>query len=356
MEIWERNKCILRIVSGSTKITVSDTIFFIKLPSMENRILAEDLYLEQIEEAEFTGAFSDSELMEFLEFKKVWTGELQKTLDVVTEDVKKLKIGVFDLRLRAYELKKTRDALQRAKDEVLRLELLKHSYDHLSVSGMAGAAKHRYLLGSSVFYKDGTPYWTDGHSWNLPDPFLDRIMLRLNKLRLGESEIRELAREDPWRSTWNLQKHCGKPLFEQSSLEINEEQKAFIFWSCIYESAREPANYLSDDIIADDDMFDGWMLIRHKEREKNQAKSLIDSLPGSEKVKNAEEQFYMADTKENARKIIGMNEENTNMQVQQRFQVIKQRGEVPDHELPDVSARLRMEKAQRATQLIKGTK
>jgi hypothetical protein len=356
MEIWERNKCILRIVSGSSKVRVGDTIFFIRSPSMENRMLAEDLYLEQIEDSSFMGAFSDSELMDFLEFKKIWTQKHQKDLDVVTEDVKKLKIGVFELRLRSYELKKARDALQRAKDEALRLELLKHSYDHLSVSGMAGAAKNRFLLGSSVFYRDGMPYWTDEHSWNLPDPFLDRIMICLNKLRLGEFEMRELAREDPWRSTWNLQKHCGKPLFDSSALDISEEQKSFIFWSCIYESAREYGNYLSEDIIADDDMFDGWMLIRHKEREKNQAKSLIDSLPGSDKVKNAGEQFYMADTKENARKIIGMNEENTNMQVQQRFQVIKQRGEVSDHELPDVAARLRMEKAQRATQLTKGTK
>ena len=85
---------------------------------------------------------------------------------------------------------------------------------------------------------------------------------------LGESEIRELARSEPWKSIWSSSKNEGV-LFGKRAIELSEEQKHLIMWSTMYDSIGESPDSPSDKIIADDDMLDGWLILQRREREHN---------------------------------------------------------------------------------------
>jgi hypothetical protein len=239
-----------------------------------------------------------------------------------------------------------RKGLEKSEAEANKLNFLRHSHDYLLRLAIAQGAKERYLLGCSLFCSDGTPYWKDDEGWDTPDAFLTHIQIKLNKQTLSLKDIREIARTEPWASFWSMQKHCEK-IFKVSPIELNDDQRTLVIWSSIYESIREHPDNLQDYVVEDDDMIDGWMIIKRKERESTHVSK--ETLTKNEKILRATEQFYMAPpgsldpsakftTVEEVNDFLG--KENTPEALdllKQRTSVIKTRGEVKEAALPDVA-------------------
>ena len=126
------------------RFIIDGQIFFVKTPSRMNRWVAEEIFSEQLKCAEEQGAFTKDQLSSFLNDKGIWTPEDEKKMSGVKEDLDKLKVGLFEKRFRSKESNMIRQYLDVAKKTYAKLELLRHSYDHLSALGVATACKQRF--------------------------------------------------------------------------------------------------------------------------------------------------------------------------------------------------------------------
>lgn len=351
MELYERSRYVSRIVSGQMRFRINNETFFVRAPDRFQRCLAEELFYEQLEEALASGAYSEAELVEFLAGKYIWVDADDTRLKVLRDNIDNLKVELFEMRIRSYEKIRIRKLLIRMNAEAERLEILRHSYDHLSAIGIATSAKQRYLLGCSIFTAEG-PYWNDEESWIKPEPYLDKIIFKINQERLGDFQFRELARTDPWQSLWNIRKHCSKGLFECSAIDLTDEQRNLIVWSSIYESVREHPDNLETEVVEDNDMLDGWMILKRKEKEKNQLKG-NDDFTNNEKIRNSSEVFIKVDTPQDAQRILSKNDEEASHIFKQRMDTIKERGNVKEFDMPDTAMRLRQQKMEQFSQHFK---
>lgn len=349
MELWEKARHIARLTSDQTKVCVGKHTFLVRTPTRFQRSLAEEIYYETLYSA--FDAYSEADLSIMLEERMIWTPADAERLDKINKDIEKLKILLFENRLRYTSLSNIRNGLEKSKEEATRMTILKHSHDYLLRLNIAQGAKDRYLLGCSLYSLEGEPYWDQDEGWDTPDPFLTQVIVQINKQSLSQEDLREIARTEPWSGLWEMQKHCER-IFKVSPIELNDDQRTLIIWSSIYSSVREHPDNLQNSVIEDDDMIDGWMILKRRERETTHVKD--EGLTKNPKIKGATEQFYMRppgsvdpNAKFNSIEEVNefmktANDESTLSIIKQRTDVIREKGEVKEAALPDVAMKNRM--------------
>jgi hypothetical protein len=341
LQSWERDLHVARIVHGSHRIRIGETILYVVSPTRQQRFVAAEVYRDARRDAELDGALSDKELLAILVSHRLWNEEKEGELANLTKALEDLKVGLYENRLRSNARLSIRTALKKTKDEITRLETARHGLDYVTIDGLAISAKYRYLIGATIHFEDGTSYWTEG-SWNQADPFIDKVMEIITYERLDESQYRELARNDPWRSIWGAKNFSGRGLFDCAAVEITDEQRNLMLWSGIYDNIREYPDCPADEIFEDNDMLDGWMIMQRRRRESQMASQEGDRI-GNQKIRNADEQFIMVDSVEDARKIDTMNDEMARATKSQRMAYLKTQGEVNEVYMPDTARRISME-------------
>jgi hypothetical protein len=350
MEVWEKAKHIARLTADKIKVRVGKHIFFVGSPTRYQRMLAEEIYYETLESA--FEAYSEADILQILDEKGIWVPEDAERLERIQKDIENLKVLLYENRLRYTTLSNIRMGIEKSEDEVGKLLAKRHSHDYLLRLTLAQSARDKYLLGCSLTYSDGTPYWDDTEGWDTPDPYLNLILNELNKCSLSTKEVREIARTEPWTTLWEMQKHTDR-IFKASPIELNDDQRTLIIWSSIYSSIREHPDNLQDSIVGDDDMIDGWMILKRREREATHVKN--EGLTKNPKILAATEQFYMrppgsmdpnakfGSVEEVNDFLKSVNSEENLGVMKQRSELIKQKGVVKEAELPDVALQNRIE-------------
>jgi len=339
MQEHERNYYVANIIAGQYRYKIGGQHFIIKSPSLIQQADAENIFRESYERASLAGAYSDDELREFLAGSNIYTEKDEADRIQIEKNIEDQKVGLYEYSVRASARESIRKALDIARKELNRLLILKHSHDHLSSIGIAQITKSRYLVGCSVYYDNERPYWPDSQTgWLSPDCFLDQIILNMRKNEINEKQIRELARTNPWRSIWESAKYCGNRIFESTASLLTSDQRNIIAWSSVYEAVRDPHNYLSEEIISDDDMLDGWMINQRRQREKNLDRKMGEELIKNDKIKNSDEIFIVSD-KQDIGKVLNMNSDQSRMTLNTRLETVKKYGEVPEAKMPDTIVR-----------------
>ena len=120
----------------------------------------------------------------------------------------------------------------------------------------------------------------------------------------------------------------------------------------MYDNAYESMESPSDEVVADDDMFDGWMIFQRRQREKDKKQQEVGKMSGSN---HGGEVFVVAESAEDVERIQSLNDFGTRKQLQQKFKYIKeQEGPVQDKDLPDVKMALRRQAAEEFKNSIRG--
>src|SRR5690606_30951918 len=149
----------------------------------------------------------------------------------------------------------------------------------------------------------------------------------LYSLVLSDTECRELARNEPWRSLWFLNDSKAYHIFNDNGRELTIDQKNILIWSKMYDNIQESPDCPSDDVVDDDDMLDGWFILQKRKREKDRAEAELESSTKSQKIKNASEVFVMTSQKD-ADRVERMNDTTASMIKKQRLETIKKQGTV----------------------------
>ena len=95
-----------------------------------------------------------------------------------------------------------------------------------------------------------------------------------------------------------------------------------------------------EDVIADDDALDGWMIYQKQENEKQKREKGVDSMLTG-KTKNSSEVFLMAGNKDQAQDVLGLNSSQSLGQIKQKIDFVKASDKpVRDGQLPDVKQKI----------------
>ena len=120
----------------------------------------------------------------------------------------------------------------------------------------------------------------------------------------------------------------------------------------MYDNAYQSPECPSEEIIKDDDMFDGWMIDQKRIREKEQKQKEADTM--NKFSEQAQEVFIFAPTREDANKVYDLNDPTSRIKIKQRQAVIDQKGTVDAQELPDTKMELQQQAMQEFKEKMRG--
>lgn len=356
----ERELLVSRIIAGVTKVVVPgprgrDRRFYVRRPTREQLYLAAELYQEVYEESVLKELYSEETLMDFLLAQGFWDEEREKALALLPKQIEESKVALYKATFKSNERAVIRKALALAKAEYARLHAERHAYGYLSCSGAAGIAKARYLVGVSLHHPDGRPVFTDAEFWEDQSPLLDEVMSAVAAARIDEAAFRELARTDPWRTTWNGAK-VERSLFGTAPVDWTDDQRALVNWTLLYDNVFQHPEAPGDSVVEDDDLMDGWLILQRRQRDQKLNANDGDQLVKNEKIKGSQEVYLVADTVDDARKVVDLNDEYGRAVQKQRFTKLAQKGTLNELEMPDTAVRLRTEVTAKLSQAMNARK
>ncbi len=343
MDIATKELHISRIIAGFFRHKIDGVTYIIQQPNRSIRNIAQEVYMEALKDAELDGLYNDEELNIFLYENDIWSSEKENLLEELFEDLDDYKVKMYKAIFRSEERKVYKELINTTKNKIKELQLEKSSYNHLSCAGTAAMMKMRYLVGKSLHYEDKTPVWENDDFWKNTDPLLEEMTNMYVESKLSEKEYREIARSEPWRSTWSCRK-CEKDLFGIPAVDLTEEQKSLVIWSSLYDSIYEHPSCPDQEAIDDDDLTDGWMIIQRKDRDVHRTKVQVDDIISNSRIKNSGEVFVVAQTKKDRQRIDSLNDESAKNIKKRRLEEIRNKGGVINEaDMPDTKLDLQMQ-------------
>lgn len=337
---------IARIIAGCFRFICEGRRFLVRQPGRLRRYKAQQVYQEALQEALFESLYSDEEISVMLQENDLWDDERENKLKILYEDVDKLKINLFKSFFKSRERDSIRKAIQIARGEIGSLLLQKNVYSPMGATGFAQVARTRYLVGSGLYDDKGKRVWSDDDFYKGNDTLLDEAVSAYSESQIVDWQIRAIARSDQWRSVWNCKSVCGD-VFGRPAVDLTEEQRQLLSWSQLYDSVAEHPNPPDDNILKDDDAFDGWMIIQRKERERQRREATAEATLNGLKLPDSGEIFIVAETDEDLQNIESLNSPQASAIKRERLAYLTKKGEVEEQHMPD-SKREIMMMAQRA--------
>ena len=327
MKQHAREYLISRIRSGLYMIEHAGLMLTIKPPTIEQTLESNLVYAKSYDEAFEEGIMSEDDIDDWMLEKGLWTQEDDKTIEGIKKDIETLKIKIYENRHKNDVKEMARKYLRAAEKGLVKQYQKKTQFIANTCEGLAKTDQHRWLIRNCTF--------CDGKKFHFDDIILDEIITLHQEEILGESSIRELARNEPWKSLWAIREHVNLDLFANTKSELTVDQKNITVWSMMYDNIQEAAETPSDDVIEDDDVLDGWFILQRRKRDTEKATNDFESSTHNEKIKNSSEIFVMSHNREDAERVDGMNTLHSKIVKKQRNALIQSRGEVGQDQFAD---------------------
>jgi len=350
------SRTLSRILAGVIRIPYGTTLLVVHPTTRLQRYIAEEVYAAEYEQAVEDGVFTDEDFVEYLEENGFWTAENEQESEKVNKDIETLKIKLFESFVKFREREQIRLYLRKAESRAGELHEQRHRFDHLCCHSVAEIAKGRYLLGSSLRTSAGEPIFpTEESIWLDESPMLERVAHLYQGLKATDKQLREIARTNPWQSMWSMRTTEGK-LLGVSPLDYTEEQAALIRWSVLFENIYQHHERPSDDVIADDDALDGWMILQ-KQKQASQQKEVSMESSLSEKIRNCQEIFIPVESLEDAKHIESLNSPEATRIKRRRLAALERAGgELEEQHMPDSKQKIRQQAEAEALAKMRGKK
>ena len=325
---------IARIIAGCLRFSVDDKRYLIRQPGRLRRYKAQQVYQEAFNEGLSEELYSDDEIDVLLRSNGLWDDDRQKQTETLKKDIEKLKVGLFKAFFKSKERDLIRVGLAAAKQELASLHTQKNIYSPMGATGFAQVARTRYLIGSGLFNDQGNRVWKGDDFYKENNSLLDDAVTAYSEAQISDFVMRAIARSDSWLSVWNC-KANSLDVFGKCAVDLTEEQRSLLSWSQLYESIAEHPNPPNQEIINDDDAFDGWLIIQRKERERQRKETTAEGLLSGMKLPDSGEIFLVAETDEDLQNIESLNSPQAAAIKRERLAHIAKKGEVEEQHMPD---------------------
>jgi hypothetical protein len=333
MEQFQREFFVYRLTSNYQRFKRGSTVLKIITPTPNILYEGQETYLETLETAREYNIATDEDIDKLLRERELWSDyDEDQLVNVLPKHIEYWKVEIFNRFGISKERKQLELHLDAARTGLQALFARKHSFDHFTQHGLATFARWQKLVELSTFNMDDTPY-----DWS--EVGINDVLEFISKNTMNEEIIRDVARNEPWKSIWMAGKRTGN-LFGKPSVSLSDEQRRIVNWSGLYDNVSEYPDCPVDEIIAHDDAFDGWLILKNREREKTQREESFKKKHSST-MDAPEVGIVMSDEdRENPQKfretVYGMNDPTSRMIVNNRFNTINRLGECKDTDFADV--------------------
>ncbi len=353
MEQEAKELLTARIVAGVLRCKVDGRTILIKKPDLEHIYYAQERYIQYKEELEEAGCMSEAAVIQLMTELGLWDKSKEQSLTDLPKEIENFKVGLYESQFKSNEKKRIRQYLDVAKKTYAENSAKRQTYNYVTATGAAAMLRNRYLIAMSLFALNGTRLFNEENFWESRNDFLDEVISKYFETRASETEIRLLARTEPWRSIWNTRKSEGS-VFGLPSVSLNEEQRALSVWSSIYDSVYEHSECPIDDVIEDDDVLDGWMILQRRKRKQQGDKKGIENFTENERIRGSSELFIPVDTMEDAKKLNEYMDPHSLAIKKQRLRFVAKHGEVKEYKMPDTQIEIQGELLKRVGQHARG--
>ena len=310
---------VSRILSGLTYVFFDGKKYFIPMPTLIDRHLAQVHSNVKYNEAVKQGVMKQEELIDCLIREKLWSHEEEYRLEELPDRIEDVKVNYYKAYANYKSRQNAKKRLKELKKEFSALTKKKSIWHQESAESFAENCKLRYEIFSSITDADGNKLFKSGEDYlHQADDFCSRCLTTFFSTQLYEEDIREIARTDPWKNFWNTGKSVGG-MFSQPSTELTQEQRSVISWSRIYDSIYDSPEAPSEEVIEDNDMLDGWLILQHRKRKAQQKSSTAENQTS---VKG-DEVYLFADDEKDAQRIYELNDKASRGHIRQRQKEIE---------------------------------
>lgn len=332
MKHHDREYFISRIRCGYYTIKENGIILKIYTPTTEDEYEINEVYRDAYEKAMYDDFKTENEMTEWMLEKELWTKEDDDKIEGLKKDLERLKVEIFNARNNETLREKIRMYIRAGEKQLIKQGEKKSAFHMNTCEGIA-------LLEKSIaFLKRCT--FLNGQLYDFESIQIDEVLSKYYSMILSDSQIRDLSRNEPWRSIWVLNETNSFHLFNNSNRNLSIDQRNLLIWSKMYDNVQESLDCPSEDVIEDDDMLDGWFIVQRKKREKERAESEMENTIKNDKIKNSSEIYMVAQTQKDAERINNMNDITGKVVKQQRFNVIKSKGETAQIDFQDERLKL----------------
>ena len=340
-------KTLCRILQGRLRCSLGGPALYIYEPSSEIMEESFEVYDKCYEEAYFNGAYLKKELIPILVENELWTPLDDREADKIEKKIEEYKLKAFEFFYKTKDLTNIKMVLRHLEKDLVNYKNKKHVLDHVSCEGAAEFARSSWIISKTVYNLDKTPYDCSEHS-------ISALLQFYNSNKISTEQFRFVARNDPWRSMWNVgKKQSG--VFEKPASELTKDQIALCSYSSMYDNVYESTESPSDKVIEDDDCLDGWFIHQKREYDKQKKKRQTEDLIKNPKIANSQEVFLMAKDQEEANEIFDINDPLVRGIIRDRQNTIQNSGkQIKFQEFNDIKQDIAMDRVQAARSKFKG--
>ena len=332
------NTYLSRVLSGIYIFLYRDNTYKLRYPNIDIKYEA-DVYAEQeYIKNRFNDWINTEDILSTLMMIGVWNPILEKELEDFPKKIEDLKVDLYKNAFNSVKIKSLKKNLKNLNNRYNFLYGVRHSLDHLTPSGYASLLKSQYILVHSLYDNSGDRLFEDIGSVNFAK--FNALTNIIHENIIPADTFREIARSDLWRNYWSANK---ERMFNKPTVEWTDEQKTLVIITKMYDNAYEHPECPSDNIINDDDMFDGWMIMQRRENEKDKNKKRTEKMLG-DKLNKAGEVFLVANSKEEIQNIYDLNDAGARHTIREREKtIINSDTEISVTQLPDIQRDIIME-------------
>ena len=343
MNFEKRNEIVNRIISGYFSISVKNKIYKVYDPNAYTKYIADIYYSECLENYILDGVINNEETSFILKEKEIWKTNLDEEISELHNDNKKLLKSLVNYQFQEYKKRDIENKIEQNTKKINSLSKEKNTLSSNTAEYLARIEKYKKLLFLNTYYDNDNKVWNNWDDFINAEDSLVRTLLSKSYFSdfLNETDFREIARSDPWRTYWKLSVKTGTPLFPHSSIEMTDLQKVLVSWSSLYDSIYESVDCPDDSIIENDLLLDSWLI---NQKDKNKDKNDITSITKNPKILNSQEIGIVVDTPEDAEKVYNLNSNKSKKILEERSKALAKHGKLQEADLPDVKRRLILEK------------
>jgi len=316
-DFLEREKKLYQIIINKKTLYIDNQEFILVPSTPEIKLGAIQVYNESLHKTRFDQWLTDSDCLRILVDNNLCSPDIDDNLQKMEKELENIKVKLYQGYNNNYTVKKFKNMLRKVKKKQVELINIRHSLDYLTAQGFAETERRKYIIVNTLYHKNGDVVWdkVEDADWRI----LEKVMEYMVNSSMSSSDLREIARKDPWRTYWSM--HKTNPFNIDSTFSLTEDQKNLVLYTRMYDSAFDHPDCPEEMIINDDDAFDGWMIFTRREIERKKKENKMEKQ--SSKLGKADEVYIPASNAEERAEIESMNDLNASMIKKQRQATLK---------------------------------
>lgn len=292
-----------------------------------NVIQSYKIYEESYDDCLLNGIMTKDETMLWLASEGLWTDKHEQDIKDTQENIDNIKIEMFKNALDKKKVDSLRKQLRGIERAVTKALSYKYSLLQNTCEANAEYEQRTWLILKSIKVTN-KKFLVEDHINTIYNVFQNNL--------LSDSDIRELARKEPWHSFWSVSEKGKFPLFKlYKDRELTHNQKNLLLWSQTYDNIQESLECPDRDVIDDDDLLDGWFILQARERQNEKKKKLLDTSIGNAKIQNSSEVFVVGQSPDQIQDIQKLNDGKNKMMLNQRISKLDKAGAVNFYDFDD---------------------